>query len=499
MSRPGVLRLLALVGIVAAGAPLAAPSARAQAPEAKRQGIEHGVATAWSGDLDGMLERRQVRLLVVPSRTFYFVDKGQQRGLFYDRGRAYEDDLNKKRGKKQLRVDVIFVPVSQDDLLPALIQGRGDVAAANLTVTPERQAWVDFSAPLWTHVDEIVVTGPASPEIHDLEDLGGQEIFVRLSSSYFQSLWHLNERLGKAGKPPVKVKPAPDALADEDILEMLNAGLIRFAVVDDNKAEFWSQVLPNLRLHPELALRTEGQIAWAFRKNSPLLKASLDDFARRHGKGTAFGNQKFREYLKSAKYVQNAASQQEISKLLHTIHYFQTYAAQYDFDWLMLAAQGYQESRLDQNVKSAVGAIGVMQVMPTTGAELKVGDIRQTENNIHAGTKYLRMLLDRYFPDAKFDSLNRCLFAFAAYNAGPARVAGLRKQAASRGLDPNLWFNNVEVIAAEKIGQETVRYVSNIFKYYVAYQLVVEQQHEREKALQESHGQRAEPGGAPAP
>ncbi len=477
-------RLLAAMGMVAAAAALAVPCAFAEQRAAGPQGIEHGIAEAWSGDLDGMLERRRIRMLVVPSRTFYFVDKGQQRGLSYDAGKALEDELNRKLGKKKLRVDVVFVPVSQDDLLPALIQGRGDIAAANLTITPERRVWVDFSAPLWTGVDEIVVTGPASPEIRSVEELGGQEILVRLSSSYFQSLWGLNERLGKAGRPPVKVKPAPEALADEDILEMLNAGLIRFAVVDDHKAEFWAQVLPEIRLHPELALRSGGEIAWAFRKNSPQLKARLDDFASRHGKGTAFGNQKFREYLRSVKYVKNAASQQELAKLLHTIHFFQKYAAQYDFDWLMLAAQGYQESRLDQNVKSAVGAIGVMQVMPATGAELKVGDIRQTENNIHAGTKYMRTLLDRYFPDAKFDALNRCLFAFAAYNAGPARVAGLRKQAAGRGLDPDVWFNHVEVIAAEKIGQETVRYVSNIFKYYVAYQLVVEQQLAREKALE---------------
>jgi membrane-bound lytic murein transglycosylase MltF len=481
-----VARLLAAIAGVGAAAALAVPCALAQEPAEKPQGIEHDVTEAWSGDLDGMLERRRIRMLVVPSRTFYFVDKGQQRGLFYDAGKALEDELNGKLGRKKLRVDVVFVPVSQDDLLPALIQGRGDIAAANLTITPERQVWVDFSAPLWTGVDEIVVTGPASPEIRSVEELGGQEILVRLSSSYFQSLWGLNERLGRAGKPPVEVKPAPEALADEDILEMLNAGLIPFAVVDDHKAEFWAQVLPQIRLHPELALRSGGETAWAFRKNSPQLKAKLDDFARRHGKGTAFGNQKFREYLKNVKYVQNAASQQELAKFLHTIHFFQKYASRYDFDWLMLAAQGYQESRLDQSVKSAVGAIGVMQVMPATGKELQVGDIRQTENNIHAGAKYMRTLLDRYFPDAKFDALNRCLFAFAAYNAGPARVAGLRKQAASRGLDPNLWFNHVEVIAAEKIGQETVRYVSNIFKYYVAYQLVVEQQLAREKALQGS-------------
>jgi membrane-bound lytic murein transglycosylase MltF len=472
------LAFLALAAPVFAEPPQAQPRQTQQ-----KQGLEHGIAQVWSGDLPGMLERRQVRMLVVPSRTFYFVDKGQQRGLSYDAGKAFEDELNKQLGKKKLRVDVVFVPVSQDDLLPALIQGRGDIAAANLTITPERQVWVDFSEPLWTGVDEIVVTGPASPEIRSTLDLGGHEIFVRLSSSYFQSLWALNQRLGPLGRPPVKVKAAPEALADEDILEMLNAGLIPFAVVDDHKAAFWAQVLPEIRPHPELALRSGGETAWAFRKNSPQLKARLDDFARRHGRGTAFGNQKFQEYLKSLKYVKNASSQKELAKLLQTIHYFQKYADRYDFDWLMLAAQGYQESRLDQNVKSSVGAIGVMQVMPATGAELKVGDIRQTEPNIHAGTKYLRTLLDRYFADASFDPLNRCLFAFAAYNAGPARVAGLRKQAAARGLDPDVWFNHVELIAAEKVGQEPVRYVSNIFKYYVAYQLVVEQQAARDQAL----------------
>ncbi|MGH7289429.1 MAG: transporter substrate-binding domain-containing protein, partial [Myxococcota bacterium] len=335
--------------VVLALAQLAAGAARAE--DAKPTGIEHGITQAWLGDFDGMLERRRIRWLVVPSRTFYFVDKGTQRGLSYDRGRAFEDDVNRKLKKKALRVEVVFVPVRPDDLLPALLQGRGDVAAGNLTITPERQQFVDFSAPLWTGVDEIVVTGPASPEIRALEELGGQEILVRLSSSYFQSLWGLNERLGKAGKAPVKVKPAPEVLADEDILEMLNAGLIPFAVVDDHKAEFWAQVLPQIRLHPELALRSGGETAWAFRKNSPQLKAKLDDFARRHGKGTAFGNQKFREYLKSVKYVKDATSKQELAKLLHTIHFFQKYASRYDFDWLMLAAQGYQESRLDQSVK----------------------------------------------------------------------------------------------------------------------------------------------------
>jgi membrane-bound lytic murein transglycosylase MltF len=148
----------------------------------------------------------------------------------------------------------------------------------------------------------------------------------------------------------------------------------------------------------------------------------------------------------------------------------------------MLAAQGYQEPRLDQSVKSRVGAVGVMQPMPSTGKGMGGGDVRQVEPNIHAGAKHLRSLLDRDFQDAEMDGLNRQLFAFAGYNAGPAKLARLRKEAALRGLDPNVWFNQVELVVAEKIGQETVRYVSSIDRYYVAYKLVTDAQAERERA-----------------
>ncbi len=465
---------------------LVATAAQAQLDSMRRWlGLEHATE-AFTGDLDGMVERRRVRILVVPSRTFYFVDKGTQRGFSYDLGQAFGKELNEKLGRRLLQVEVVYVPVRPDELLPALMNGKGDIAAANLTITPERLQWADFSEPLWTGVSEIVVTGPGSPPVRGVDDLSGKQVFVRLSSSYFQSLWHLNEEFGRRGLPPLRVKPSPEGLEDEDILEMVSAGIVPLAVVDSHKAEFWAQILPNLVLHRDVAVRTGAEIAWAFRKGSPQLAQALAEFAKRHGKGTAFGNQKFKEYLKSTKYVKNATTQEEYAKLLRTIHFFQKYGSLYDFDWLMLAAQGYQESRLDQNVKSKVGAVGVMQVMPSTGKEMKVGDVGQTEENIHAGTKYLRYVLDRYFADAELDGLNRQLFAFASYNAGPARVAKLRKEAAKRGLDPNLWFNHVELVAAEKVGQETVRYVANIYKYYVAYRLVVDAQAERERAKQDA-------------
>ena len=185
-----------------------------------------------------------------------------------------------------------------------------------------------------------------------------------------------------------------------------------------------------------------------------------------------------RNYLKNTRWVKNAASEQEMQKFRQTVDLFKKYADQYQFDYLLLAAQGYQESGLNQSARSPVGAIGIMQIMPATGRELGVGDIRLLEPNIHGGAKYMRTIMDQYFSDAYFDDLNRNLFAFAAYNAGPNRIARLRKTAAERGYDPNVWFDNVEHVVAEKVGLEPVRYVGNIFKYYVAYKLVEEQRAE---------------------
>jgi len=180
--------------------------------------------------------------------------------------------------------------------------------------------------------------------------------------------------------------------------------------------------------------------------------------------------------------VKNAASSAERKKFEEMARFFKTYSDKYDMDFLLMAAQGYQESQLNQSVKSKVGAVGVMQLMPATGQEQKVGDITQLEPNIHAGVKYMRFMIDQYFANEPMDRLNKGLFAFAAYNAGPNRIQSLRKDAAKRGLDPNLWFNNVEIVASEKIGRETVTYVSNIYKYYVAYKLVTEESEERREA-----------------
>ena len=432
--------------------------------------------TQWTGDYDGMVERDRIRVLVPYSKTFYFLDGAHQRGLIYDALMEFEKSINEGLKRNAIEVRVVVIPTRRDRLLPGLVEGRGDIAAGNLTITPERLKLVDFSDAGMTGVDEIIVTGRKAPPIRTVDDLSGKEIHVRKSSSYYQSLKDLNERFRKEGKEKIKLVLADEYLEDEDLLEMMNAGLISIIVIDSHKGQFWSQIFENITLHPDIKVRSDGQIAWAIRKNSSKLKDVINAFVKSHKKGTRMGNILFNRYLKNTNWVRNSLNEKELKRLRAAIEFFKKYAGQYDFDWLMVAALAYQESRIDQSVRSSSGAVGVMQVLPSTAGDPNVGipNIKELESNIHAGIKYLRFLRNRYFEKDPMDEVNKTLFTFAAYNAGPAKVTRLRKQAKEAGLDPNVWFRNVEIIAARKIGRETVHYVSSIYKYYTAYKLLLD-------------------------
>jgi membrane-bound lytic murein transglycosylase MltF len=436
----------------------------------------------WTGDLDGMLERRRIRVLVATNKTSYFVDKGAQKGVTYEAFKKLEDDLNQRHKTGNLRVIIAFVPMARDEMLKALADGRGDVAAANLTVTEDRSKIVDFTSPALSNVRELVVTGPGAPPLKTLDDLSGQDIYLRPSSSFVDSLKTLNTTLTAKGLKPAVLKAAPEVFEEEDILEMVNAGIVKITIADSHIADFWKQVLPSITVHDDLAVRTGGNIAWAIRKNSPKLRAELDAFLKANGLGTAFGNVVYKRYLQNTKYAKNPVADAERKRLETIRGFFVKYAKQYDMDWVLMAAQGFQESGLDHSVRSPVGAVGVMQVMPATGKEMRVGDITQLENNVNAGVKYMRFMIDQYFADEPMDRLNKGLFAFAAYNAGPGRMRQLRREAEQKGLNPNVWFNNVERVVSERIGRETVQYVSNIYKYYVAYTLTLQELDARQKA-----------------
>lgn len=426
----------------------------------------------WRGDLDGMIERRAIRVLVPFGGYQYYFVRGRPRGAMVEMLQKMEMHLNEELQRRHIKVYVVPIPVSRDHMLPYLREGHADLIAADLTVTEERKKQVKFSRPLLRHINEVVVTGPAAPVIEAIDDLAGQEIVVRESSSYFEHLRVLEADFVERGLVPPVITLADELLEAEDLLEMVNAGMIPMTVLDDYKAEFWAKVFPKIVVRSDLAISSDGVIAWAMPPESNELSTFVEGFLRKYGRGTLVGNDTFNRYLADAARVRCAMSPASLERLSETINWLKMYAEEYEFDWLMLAAQGYQESRLNQAKRSAAGALGVMQIKPSTAADRNVGipDITILENNVHAGAKYMRFLSDRYFSNG-IDEPDRWFFSLAAYNAGPSRVARLRKEAADNGLDRNRWFGHVEIIAARRIGRETVNYVSSIYKYYVGYKL----------------------------
>jgi membrane-bound lytic murein transglycosylase MltF len=484
----GLLLALARPAFAQTAAPAAA--AAASAPRALGLSVK-----PMTGDFDKMLERRVIRVLVPYSRSLYYVDKGRERGLTAELVRDFERWVNQRHkaqlGKRPLTV--YLIPTTRDKLLQGVAEGRGDIAAGNITVTDKRDQLVDFFSPReGGTVDEVVVTGPSAPALASLDDFAGKTVHVRPASSYFESLQALDKRLQAAGKAGLQIVPLPDALEDEDIMEMVNAGVLPLAVVDDWKARLWAQVLPKLKVREDLALRADARTGWAFRTSSPLLAAAIEEFYTKQVKPQGVLQYRKAQQLKRVKQMRNNTADAEQARFASTLALFQKYGDQYGFDPVMLAAQGYQESQLNQEAKSHVGAIGVMQIMPATGKELGVGNIGRIEPNIHGGAKYMDQLMTRYFKDAKFEGSNRSLFAFAAYNAGPGNISRMRKLAAERGLDPDKWFNHVEVVTSEKIGLETTTYVRNIYKYYASYKLLIEASATRQQAREAA-------GGASAP
>lgn len=467
-----------LAGAVEVPLPPAELSAK---EEAEVEAMVLPVPENWVGDLDGMRERRLVRVLVPYSKTFYLVDRGRQSGISYELGKALEAWLNKRHpyDRKSFQWRVMFIPVARNELMPKLLEGAGDIAAGGLTVTEGRQKTVDFTDAFADEVKEVVVTGPSSKPLSGLEELAGREVTVRASSSYFEHLVNLNKTFKEKGLAPINIAPADENLESEDLLEMVNAGLLDTTVVDRYIAKAWSPLYREMKIHDDTLLHTDAQFAWAIRKGSPQFKAELNAFVKTHRTGTTFGNSLRNKYVNNSKRVLNATSEAEMKKFRDMVVIFQKHATTYEFDHLMLMAQGFQESQLNQGARSPRGAVGVMQLLPTTAADPAVGikGIDQSaDKNIEAGAKYMHLLAEKYLNDPELTPMNRTLMTFAAYNAGPGNLRKFRKLAEKSGLNPDIWFGNVEQSAARVVGRETVDYVGNIYKYYVAYKLAEKKQ-----------------------
>ena len=474
MSRRNLIAATALTALAASrgwsqsAQPELAPSV------STRTALRTQFAGRFTGDFDAMLDRRLIRLVVPYSPTLFFEDKGTIYGTAANGAQLFEGWINKTFALGARPLTVPLTPVSREKLFDTLLAGDGDIAAGDITITDELRKKVAFSEPVISSVREIVITREDAPELDGAEALSGKEVAIGRSTAYYESLTKLNERLTAQGKPAVTITIVPDILEVADLMEMTAAGLLSATVGDDWVAGLWVQIIKGLRLHPKAALREGAEIAWAVRPDNPKLLATLNRaIAEITGNVNRWSDQT-RSYLLELKQLHTATQGADVQRFRDTVEIFRRYANEYRFDTLMLVAQGYQESGLDQRTVSRAGAVGLMQIMPQTGRELGVGDIHKADPNVHAGAKYMAQLMDEYFNDASFDEQNRNLFAFAAYDAGPVKIQSLRREAQAEKLDPDLWFNNVERVAAARVGQEPVQYVRNIYKYYVAYKLIEE-------------------------
>jgi len=376
-------------------------SAQIEGRRADEEALLAHVNKPWSGDLGGMFERGFIRVLTAHNPLFFHFDGAEKRGLTYEAFVAFERDLNKSRTKNQPPIRILMIPVPRDRLLSSLNNGLGDIAAANLTITPGRQKQVQFSDPFYRNVTELVVTHVDGLEIKSLDDLVKVGVNIRKSSSYYEHLSALNRERELLGKKAIPIRLMDERMEDYDLIEMVNAGMLPAIIVDNHIARLWAKFFDKVVVHEDIIINIGGSIAWAMRKDSPQLLEAVNRFVKKARIGTLLGNVIANRYFKNTKWVKRALSEDGMARRQDTIRLIKKYASRYDFDWLMVFAQAYQESKLDQSKRSRAGAVGVMQVMRKTALDPRVGipDIHLTGDNIHAGVKYLRHLRERYFGD----------------------------------------------------------------------------------------------------
>lgn len=452
--------------------------------EAKTSPLVLRATHPFTGDLDEMREREVLRVLVSHNRTNFFLAEGKVRGFEYEMFQELDKHLTKQREQGKPPLVIAFLPVPFEELLPALLEGRGDVVAAALTITPERSAQVAFTDPYLTNVDQVLVAHQGAPVVKTWEDLAGEPVIAMEKSSYVEHLQKINLGLVKQGLEPIQILPAGRGLTTEDLLDLVNSGSFPYTVADRYLAELWSGVLDDLRLHPDIIADHDGKIAWAVRPDNPKLKAMLDGFVAGNKKGTMIGNVLFKRYYGQTDWLRNPLVEIDQSKIAPFLPSLKRYSEQYGFDWRLIAAQAYQESHLDPNAVSRSGAVGLMQLLPSTAKDLGFTDLTNPDDSLHAGVKYMDWLRKNFLDDPGLSPAAQIDFALASYNAGPSRVKRWREAAPERRLDPNQWFGNVEVLALEDDGGQPVQYVGNINKYYLIFSLVMDDMLSRKEELE---------------
>ena len=486
MFKPGI-RLLAgagaLLALIAIGVSTPAQtvgrnpllelkSATTQATALKQE-IER-LHQPWSGDLDGIAQRGMVRLLTPLDRTFYYFDGPRDKGLTCELAKKLEESLKNRPGGAGQNIRVVIVPMRRDQLVPALLNGRGDVIAYDSEAPLDVTRRIAYASPLWDNVRELVVTGPNGPAIARLEDLAGKTLYVRNGSEYIASLNRLNESFAVRGLPPVLVFETDPQMEDEELLAMVNAGLIPMTIMDSHKAIIWEQVLTRITVHHRVSITSGKRIAWAVRADNPALRAEVDRFSTLKRAGMPQSNAALVRLLKQENYVTTALTGGEREKFRNMVGVFRQYGERYEVDWLYLLALAYRESTLVQSSRSRTGAVGVMQIKPETARYVAVTNITNLNNNVHAGAKYVRYILDKYLNGVEAENTELMMLACLGYRVGPNRMKQLQDIAAAQGLDPNAWYQNVELVVARLHGHAYAQYIRHIHQYYTAYRFAIQ-------------------------
>ena len=485
----------------AADAGAAGPSERAPAAEPSPTEGEHALAQTESGgdqsedaapegiisrasgrpdhprSLEEIVKSGYIRVLTRNNDTSFFIYRGHRMGFDYEIGKRLAQHLN-------IRVDMIITN-TWNEMWSSLQKGEGDVIAAEVTVTPERQKQVLFAEP-WGKTKEVVVWKDGTTPIRRIEDLAGKEVHVRRSSTYFDSLAALNQKLKAEGKPEVIVKPVPEDWETDTILQNLSRGELVYTVADSILADIHTAYFQNLVIGP--AISDERDLAWAVRTGDDKLRKTVDQVFHELRKKPDFNMMRTR-YFEAQRSLKKERTDKFYASETGTLSPYdpivRKYAEQHEFDWRLVAAQIYQESHFDPTRKSWVGATGLFQIMPATARGLGIVDATDPEQSIRGGLKYMQQLSDHYKDVA--DPIERYRFALAAYNSGFGHVDDARRLARGEGKDAARWrevaayllkLADKKVAAKTRFGycrgSEPVEYVRHIDERYTGYLQLVQ-------------------------
>ena len=427
------------------------------------------------GDLSLMMEQKSLRVIVAYDQVGFFINKGNPDGLYVALFQKFKKFLSEKYPEAK-HLKFYFVPVRQDEVVKYISEGYGDIAVG-LQATNNLKRYVDFTIPEKLWVEEIAVVAKNQPPIKELKDFSNRYFMVRKSSSYAESLKNVNVYLKALDLPPAKIVYADEYLTDADLVDMVDKGEIKSTVINNSKLVVWRRLFKNVTFATDIPIKVNSTLVWAIRHDSPELYKAINLFLRENRDGTKDGTPIYDRYMRTSPvYESHYAKRRDWlgitpKDLEKFITIFKKYGEKYNLDWKLLMAQAYQESTLNQAVVSSRGAVGIMQVLPSTASEwyINLSSVTDLDNNVHAGTKYMRYMIDNFFSDEDISNSDRLLFALASYNSGPSRITRYRKEAQDAGLKGNVWFNNVEKIAVKHNAIETVKYVKNISQFYISY------------------------------